>query len=116
MAARPDPQIFTITILRIVLAGNDALLWICALVVCAVQASLIAHFPDGSGAHNVYALSIVRGLFRGKQKSVLTFLAQAALCVWFYTMGIIGAFLRRNNGYFAPIDVIFAILFVDASR
>jgi hypothetical protein len=37
---------------------------------------------------------------------------QAALCVWFYTMGMIAAVLRRNLGYFAPIDVTFVILFV----
>jgi hypothetical protein len=30
--------------------------------------------------------------------------------VWFYTMGIIAAMLRRNLGYFAPIDITFAIL------
>ncbi len=46
---------------------------------------------------------------------MLTFLVQAALCLWFYTLGIIAAFLRRNAGYFAPIDGVFAILFVDAS-
>ena len=58
--ARTHPSIFVVTMLRLLLVGNDALLWISALIVCAVQGSLIATFPDGSGAHNVYELTIVR--------------------------------------------------------
>jgi len=87
---------FRVTILRLLLAGNNSLLLVSSLIVLAVQGSLIAAFPDGSGSHNVYELTV------------------AALCVWFYTMGIIAAMLRANNGYFAPIDLIFTILWFAA--
>jgi hypothetical protein len=63
MAARPEPSMFAVTMFRLLLAGNDALLWTSALIVCAVQGSLIAGFPDSAGAHNVYALTIVRAPF-----------------------------------------------------
>jgi hypothetical protein len=60
MPATPGPPMFAVTMLRLLLAGNDALLWTSALIVCALQGSLIAAFPDGSGAHNVYELTVVR--------------------------------------------------------
>jgi hypothetical protein len=59
MAVRSKPT-FAVTLLRLVLAGNDSLLLASSLVVLAVQGSLIAAFPEGSGSHNVYELTIVR--------------------------------------------------------
>jgi hypothetical protein len=61
---------FAISVLRLVLAGNNALLWMSALIVCAVQGSLIAGFPDAAGAHNVYELTIVR-IFPPKRRREL---------------------------------------------